>query len=225
MDMFLHMHCNEPDAIANRLKWYDRQLRRVFEAAREIDPEATMTVISDHGMTPVEHHYDVVGKIESLGLKMPSDYLAVYDSTMARFWFFNDAARKSVHDCLASLACGRILQDEELRKLGVFFPDQRFGELIFLLDPGWLVSKGDFNGKGWMPLGMHGYDPLDPWSDAVFLSSTEPPVPVRTIADIHPVMEIAAGIKNRASRIGSRGGATGGLVTTDVGAKNGRSGS
>jgi hypothetical protein len=48
---------------------------------------------------------------------------------------------------------------------------------------------------------------------------------VRTIADIHPVMEIAAGIKNRASRIGSRGGATGGLVTTDVGAKNGRSGS
>jgi hypothetical protein len=140
---------------------------------------------------------------------------------MARFWFFNDAARQSVRDCLTTLACGRILQDEELHKLGIFFPDQRFGELIFLLDPGWLVSKGDFNGKGWMPLGMHGYDPLDPWSDAVFLSSAEPPFPVRTIADIHPVMESAAGIKNRTVRSSSpAGSAAGGLVTTDVGAKN-----
>jgi predicted AlkP superfamily pyrophosphatase or phosphodiesterase len=226
MDMFLHMHCQEPNEIANRLKWYDQQLRRVFDAAREIDPEATMTVISDHGMTPVEHHYDVVGKIESLGLKMPNDYLAVYDSTMARFWFFNDGARKSVRDCLTTLACGRILQDEDLQKLGVFFPDQRFGELIFLLDPGWLVSKGDFNGKGWMPLGMHGYDPLDPWSDAVFLSSVEPAMPVRTLADIHPVMESAAGIKNRTVRTDALAGSgAGGLVTTDAGTKNERFGS
>lgn len=194
LDMFLHMHCKESEQVERRLQSYDRSLRRVFQAAREIDPEATMTVISDHGMTPVQRHYDLVKEIEALGLRMPDDYLAVYDSTMARFWFFNDQARESIHDCLKNLECGRILPDEELRRLGVLFTDRRFGELIFLLHPGWLLSQSDFNGKGWMPSGMHGYHPEHPFSDAVFLSSRQPSVSLRTIADIYPCMQSAAGI-------------------------------
>jgi hypothetical protein len=194
MDMFLHMRCNEPEEIEERLRAYENGLRKVFQAAREVDSQATMTVISDHGMTPVRHHFDVVGEIEALGLKMPDDYLAVYDSTMVRFWFFNDEAKQSVHDRLTKLSCGRILPDEELRRLGVFFEDRRFGELVFLLHPGWLVSKGSFNGKEWMPIGMHGYHPDDPSSDAIFLSSAQPPVSVRTIADVYSCMRNAAGL-------------------------------
>src|SRR6266851_7453860 len=193
MDMFLHMHCKEPEQVQERLRRYDRGLRKVFQAAREVDPGATMTVISDHGMTPIDHHYDLVGDIEILGLKMPGDYLAVYDSTMARFWFFNDQAKQSICNRLESLSCGRILTDDDLRRLGDFFEDRRFGELIFLLHPGWLVSRSDFNGKGWMPNGMHGYHPEDSYSDAIFLSSSEPPVPVQTIADVYLCMQNAAG--------------------------------
>jgi len=193
MDMFLHMHCKELGQVEERLRWYDRGLRKVFQAARVVDPEATMTAISDHGMTPISHHYDLARDIEALGLKMPGDYLAVYDSTMARFWFFTDHAKQSVCNCLESLPCGRILSDDELRRLGVLFTDRRFGELMFLFHPGWLVSQSDFNGKGWMPSGMHGYHPHDPWSDAIFLSSSQPPVSVHTIADVYPCMEDAAG--------------------------------
>jgi predicted AlkP superfamily pyrophosphatase or phosphodiesterase len=194
MDMFLHMHCNEPDQIESRLKFYGLRLRRVFQAAREIDPEATMTVISDHGMTPVRHHYDLLETIAGLGLKMPQDYLVVYDSTMARFWFFNDQAKQRVETCLNKLTCGHIIPDSELRQLGVFFEDRRFGELVFLLHPAWILSRSDFNGKGWTPKGMHGYHPEDPYSDAVFLSSREPPVAVQTIADIYACMQNAAGM-------------------------------
>jgi hypothetical protein len=196
MDMFLHMHCKQPEEIEKRLRTYDMGLRKVFQAAREVDADATMTVISDHGMTPVDHHYDLVQKVDALRLKMLDDYLVVYDSTMARFWFFNDRARLAVRGCLAGVPCGKIIPDEELRQLGVFFEDGRFGELIFLFKPGWLLAKSDFNGKGWMPTGMHGYHPSDPWSDAVFLSSTEPPVSVRSIADVYSCMRSAAGISN-----------------------------
>src|ERR1700730_197949 len=105
MDMFLHMHCKEPDNIEKRLKWYDASLRKIFKAARQIDSDATMTVISDHGMTPVEHRYDVVREIENLGLKAAVDYLAVYDSTMARFWFFNDRAKQVIERRLQNLQC------------------------------------------------------------------------------------------------------------------------
>jgi hypothetical protein len=191
MDLLLHEQWRNPQPLEQRLAWYADQLRRLFQAARGIDPGATFTITSDHGMTPVHGHYDLVRDIAALGLKMPQDYLAVYDSTMARFWFFSECGRQAILDLLNALSCGRILSDEELRELGVFFPDRRYGETIFLLDPGLLLAQSDFNGPRWIPAGMHGYHPDDPYSDAVFLSDGPPSIPVRTIADVYAVMHEA----------------------------------
>jgi hypothetical protein len=147
-----------------------------------------MTIFSDHGMTPVSHHFDLVKEVQSLGLKMPQDYLAVYDSTMGRFWFFSDRAREQVVGLFKNLSCGRILSDTELQQMGIFFPDRRYGEVIFLLEPGWLMTHSHFNGQGWRPKGMHGYDPVDSYSDAIFLSSRKPATAMRTIADVYGYM-------------------------------------
>ena len=185
VDGFLHMHCKEPEAIDQKLQWYDEQLREVFDVARKRDSEASLMVCSDHGMTPVTRHADLAGEVTKLGLRMPQDYLAVYDSTMARFWFFNDVARERVTARMQSLPCGSVLSRQELDKFGLHFPDDRYGELIFLLNPGWIVAESDFNGKGWFPEGMHGYHPDDSYSDAIFLSSEKPSQPMHTIADVY----------------------------------------
>ena len=191
MDMFLHSNCSKPKEIDRKVAWYDEQLRAVLNTARQIDPEASMTIFSDHGMTPVHQHYDLMSDIEALPFRMPVDYLAIYDSTMARFWFFSENARRTIGDCLENSVCGRILHDEELRNLGVFFGDRRYGELVFLLKPGWLVARSDFNGPRWVPVGMHGYHPDDSFSDAVFLADRQPSIPMRTIADVYPCMREA----------------------------------
>ena len=192
MDRFLHGHC-DPDAELDRqLDWYADRLRAVFESAREVDPGASFTVLSDHGMTPVRQTYNLVADIDRLGLTTPDDYLAVYDSTMARFWFFSVRGRRAITERLASIPCGRILGDDELRDLGILFPDRRYGELVFLLEPGWLIGGSDFNGQGWTPAGMHGYHPDDAFSDAIFLSNRHPTTEVRTIADVYPLMLEAA---------------------------------
>lgn len=191
MDIFLHNNFSDPRKVEAKLAWYEKKLRHLFEISKEMDAERTFTVFSDHGMTPVENHFDLVAHISQLGLTMPDDYLAVYDSTMARFWFFNQPARAKMLGKLQSLSCGRILPDEELKALGIFFPDRRFGEVVFLLNPGWLISASDFNGKGWMPVGMHGYHPDDPYSDGVFLSNQEPPVAVESVADVYYCMRQA----------------------------------
>ncbi|HXM20966.1 MAG TPA: alkaline phosphatase family protein [Terriglobales bacterium] len=189
MDMFLHLHCNEPASIGERIRWYESQLRKLFALAQNIDQNATFTVISDHGMTPVRNKYDILGDIESLHLRTPDDYLAVYDSTMARFWFFNEFSRSAVHSVLQEVSCGHVLSQEELRRFGVWFEDRRFGEAIFLLDPGWLFSRSDFNGTGWSPAGMHGYHPDDDrYSDAIFLSNQQPGFPMQTIKDVYACM-------------------------------------
>jgi predicted AlkP superfamily pyrophosphatase or phosphodiesterase len=134
----------------------------------------------------------LVNDIESLGFESPQQYLAVYDSTMARYWFFDDEARRAITAKLGTITCGRILSDAELKQLGIFFSDRHYGEIVFLLDPGWIVAQSDFNGSGWNPKGMHGYHPSDPDSDAIFLSNRDPGRPMSTILDIFACLEDAA---------------------------------
>jgi hypothetical protein len=203
MDRFLHGHCEADAELDRQLDSYAERLRAVFETARAVDPDASLTVLSDHGMTPVRQTYNLVTEIERLGLTMPEDYLAVYDSTMARFWFFSSRGRQAITERLGSISCGRILGDAELRDLGILFPDSRYGELVFLLEPGWLIGGSDFSGPGWTPAGMHGYHPDDRHSDAILLSNRQPAAEVRTIADVYPLMIEAARAAARS------GGATG----------------
>lgn len=188
MDMFLHMNCDAPEKIHERLRWYDQGLRRVFAAAQDAGNEVTLAISSDHGMTRVNEKYDLLKHFEELDLRMPKDYLAVFDSTMARFWFFNERARTEVLSILKKVPCGRVLSDAELKQFGVFFSDRRFGETVFLLDPGWLLSRSDFNGSSWKPVGMHGYHPDDSYSDGVFLSNRTPQESLQSVQDVHKWM-------------------------------------
>jgi type I phosphodiesterase/nucleotide pyrophosphatase len=190
VDSLLHHHYHDRPRVDRALGWYAGELRQLITAARAADPDARFTLFSDHGMAPVRDRYALVDEVEALGLRMPSQYLAVYDSTMARFWFFDEEARRAVLALLARVPCGRVLSDAELQRLGVWFPDRRYGEVILLLHPGWLLAGSRFNG-GWTPAGMHGYHPDDPDSDGVFLSDRPPPVAVRGLADVHGCLQHA----------------------------------
>jgi Type I phosphodiesterase / nucleotide pyrophosphatase len=194
LDAELHAFWAHPERLRSMLAEYEKNLRRLCETALRLDPNASIAVFSDHGMAPVTNRYDLMKAVDALGWKMPDDYLVVYDSTMARFWFFNEAARVSINSCLNSQRCGRILRDRELQELGVYFPDQRYGETIFLLNSGCMFFRSDFHSGNWLPTGMHGYHPDDPYSDAVFLSNRPPASPLKTIRDIYDYMERAAGL-------------------------------
>ena len=187
MDAFLHQHCQDSARVERKMEWYATRLRRLYAVAKESFPDILFSVFSDHGMTPNRGHSDVVGEVEELGFAVPRDYLAVYDSTMARFWFFRPEARKAVTERLARLDCGCVLEKEELQALGLNFPDRRYGEVIFLMNPGVLLARNNFNGQ-WLPAGMHGYHPDDCWSDAAFLSSEAPPTPLKTITELFNLM-------------------------------------
>ena len=192
LDNFLHFHCQQGLLVREKLGWYQAQIKKLLSAAISVDRTARLTVFSDHGMTPIRRRFDLVRRIESLSFRMPEDYLAVYDSTMARFWFFSEEAKVAICACLQGLSCGRVLTDDQLCRFGALFPDHRFGEVIFLLNPGVLLSRSDFNGRDWSPRGMHGYHPEDPFSDAVFLGACPPESEPHHIGDIYAVLEAAS---------------------------------
>jgi hypothetical protein len=128
---------------------------------------------------------DLRSKVDTLGLKIGKDYNVVYDSTMARFRFFNDAARQKVTSILQTVPEGRIMPVEEQQRFRAHFKDGRFGELIFLVQEGVLIVPSHM---GERPIhAMHGCHPHDAQSYATLFSSSSN-IP-EDITHIHRLME------------------------------------
>jgi predicted AlkP superfamily pyrophosphatase or phosphodiesterase len=187
LDGLLHQVGNTSPAVSGKLKAYETWLDELMACANKHYKEVQLTIFSDHGMANCDRLLDLKALIEPLGLRMGRDYSVIYDSTMARFWFHNDRARKSVTERLGSVSGGRIVGDAELEEMGTLFPDRRFGELIFLVDEGVLIVPSHM---GERPIrGMHGYHPDAPHSYASLLTSySDVPEEITAIPHIHQLM-------------------------------------
>src|SRR6185436_3996712 len=84
-------------------------------------------LVSDHGMVDVRSTVDVMGRLVRLPVRWPRDYLAFFDSTMARFWWKGEPGRSAVMNALAAEPGGRWLGDGELGQLGALFPGREYG--------------------------------------------------------------------------------------------------
>jgi hypothetical protein len=182
LDGLLHRVGNQSPEIPARLRQYDEWISEVLQTARHHYREVRLYVFSDHGMANCDELLDLQAAIDRLDCKMARDYVAAYDSTMARFWFFNERARAEVVRCLEGIPQGRILSDEELMELKAFFPDRYFGDLFFLLREGVLVVPSHM---GERPLrAMHGYHPTEKHSYAVMMTN-QPELPDQLTAIPH----------------------------------------
>jgi type I phosphodiesterase/nucleotide pyrophosphatase len=182
LDGLLHFVGNKSHRIPAKLRDYQQRIEGILALAQRHYSEVRLYIFGDHGMANCNDFLDLRAKVQQLDLKMFRDYAVVYDSTMARFWFFNDRARTEVTRLLAGVRQGRILSDEELKEMGTFFADHRFGELIFLVKEGVLIVPSDM---GERPLrAMHGYHPDDKHSYAA-LCTNQPALPDSVTAIPH----------------------------------------
>jgi len=186
LDALLHRHGTAAPEPRRHIRWLESALRDLLAVARAKDPSAVLRVFSDHGMTDVTDHCDLQERIARTGLRWGKDYAAVYDSTMARFWFLRDGAKERVEEALRAEPRGRVLSESDLAGFGCDFPGRTYGETFFLLNPGVLLLPSDL---GRRPLrGMHEYAPEHHDSVAFYgCSETETHSPVG-LADLHDVL-------------------------------------
>ncbi len=149
--------------------------------------DVRLYIFSDHGMANCDELLDLRATIEELPWRVPEDYAVVYDSTMARFWFFNERAREEIIGRLNRVSEGRIVPDAELKRLGTFFSDYHFGELIFLVREGVLIVPSHM---GQRPIrAMHGYHPDEPQSYAALCANVlDVPDDIDAIPDVFRLM-------------------------------------
>jgi hypothetical protein len=115
------------------------------------------------------------------------DYLAFFDSTMARFWWRTPAARPAVRAALAAESRGRWLEPDELAREGADFADHAYGDDVFLLRPGALLLPS-FMGRAPVAA-MHGYDPAHPDMPGLLAANRPLPDDVRHLRDLRRFLE------------------------------------
>lgn len=192
LDAFLHTHIHDTGRVDLELRKYASDIRTIYEAAAAVDPGMGFYVFSDHGMTQIRETFDLMGVVQSLGWRAPRDYLTLYDSTMARFWFFQEQARKDILAKLAGLGCGHVVTEEERKAFGIDFGHNRFGDAVFLMNEGCLMHPSHMGRVPWP--GMHGFHPQDISSSAALLARRPPPIDIRHVRDMYQLMRHEAGL-------------------------------
>ena len=215
LDGLLHRVGNDVPAIPEKLRSYEKWLDELLATAHQHYDEVKLYIFSDHGMANCDEWVDLQARVDQLGLEVGVDYVVVYDSTMARFWFLHEPARQAIDACLAEVPQGRILFDAELARLGTLFPDRYFGERIFLMNEGVLIVPSHM---GERPIrAMHGYHPEAPHTYAALLTN-QPGLAaeVTAIPDLYRVMvreADEAGARNQRAGILSEAAALAGPPT------------
>lgn len=187
LDGLLHSVGNQSPEVPQKLRHYEKWIQELLDQARYHYRKINLYIFSDHGMANCDEHLDLRSIIDALPVRMGSDYAVVYDSTMARFWFFNDSARQIISKALEEVPQGRILSDAELADLKALFDDRYFGEVIYLVKEGVLIVPSHM---GERPIrAMHGYHPTDKHSYAVLCTNQiDLPAPVTAIPEIFKLM-------------------------------------
>ena len=185
LDAHIHRVGTKHALISEKLAWYEKMIVDLYEESKNSGP-LNLYIFSDHGQADVHSIVDVEEKIKSLSLTFGKDYVAYYDSTMARFWFLQPQAEKEIRNELEEILEGTIMSDSELEALGAYWANHQFGDLIFLMKPGVLIVPS-FMGRKPMAA-MHGYHPADPSADGIFLSNVNLEKNPAHLKDIFPLM-------------------------------------
>ena len=167
LDALLHREGTNSQNLHSLIEWYERNIKKVLKICRLKYDDVTLSIISDHGMTDVSYGFDIEKELHKRELRINHDYEAVFDSTMARFWFPTSEMRQLVKGVLTDFEEGEVLSKRELTELGVYFPDERYGQEFFLLKPGIMINPSHMGTN--VIAGMHGYHPSHDTSGAVLL--------------------------------------------------------
>lgn len=164
---FIYLHIGDLDSVGHKygphsheissaLRRVDVVLEKIWNYLNNEYEKVNFVIFGDHGMVEVKDSLDIASRFKILNLRLGKDYLYFLDSTFARFWFFNDKTEQIIHRALEGIDQGHVLTQEEKERYHLNYSHNRFGDLIFLADPGVLIFPNFWNNSK-PEKGMHGY--------------------------------------------------------------------
>jgi glycosyltransferase involved in cell wall biosynthesis len=166
---FIYLHFSELDWVGHQfgphsteqkqvLREIDEAIIKVYAKLNQNYAAVQGVIFGDHGQVKIKSNVDIESLLRLSGLVLEEDYVCFLDSTQARFWCFNESARKKIIELLSNLPNGTLLTEADLDRLHFRFPDHRFGELIFVTNDETGIFPNYFQ-RDCAFKGLHGYLP------------------------------------------------------------------
>jgi len=133
-------------------------------------------LFSDHGHLKVESYIDLYRRLSSSWWRRVPH---IVDTNFARFWTDSPAEKARLTDELErSLPEGRVLSQEEQERWECWFPDERYGDVIYYLDAPYAFSRTAW-GFSRSEKSVHGYSPEIEEMAATFVTNMTDLAPTR----------------------------------------------
>jgi predicted AlkP superfamily pyrophosphatase or phosphodiesterase len=157
LDFYTHRHTKESSFVRAQLRRIDDILQVKYREMEKLHGDFHFLMWSDHGHVSVRERVDLYELFRSFGRDL-NDYLHAIEATVARFWFRDDGERAVVSRILSAIDVGSTIDADAAARYRVRGLEERFGDLLFLLDAGAVFDKTIWGDTTWVK-SMHGYAP------------------------------------------------------------------
>ena len=199
---FIYLHFSELDWVGHEfgpfskeqkatLREIDQAVMELFKKVNQSFSQVRSIIFGDHGQVEIRKYIDIEAMLKETGLEIEKDYICFLDSTQARFWFLSEVAKRRVKELLASVSEGRILTNDDYKRLHFSFKHNKFGDLIFVVNDGIGIFPNYFQ-RSKPCKGLHGYlpDVTGNWANLIITGcgiskSIDYPI---TLVDIFPTL-------------------------------------
>jgi predicted AlkP superfamily pyrophosphatase or phosphodiesterase len=141
LDLYQHWNLNSNRRISKAYGIIDDFVEKLVERCEH--QNITLLLLSDHGQERVNETINIRRKLRKLDLS-ENEYHYFIEVPSARFWFNTDRARRKIIEMLTSIDGGSVFSYEDMHKFNVRFGDDRYGEIYFIADPGYIIFPHDF---------------------------------------------------------------------------------
>jgi hypothetical protein len=190
VDMASHLWGVESRRFWRSVAKTDALVGEVLQRARaRLNGDPNVLLFSDHGMSQIKHWIGIPELLRHP--KFGRQFCCALDATMVRLWYFDDdaAMRNELRALVAGRFPGHWLDERELKDMHVDFADRRYGDEMYLIEPGTVVHP---NFHSYLrPKAMHAYHPDEPEQQGILIASEEPAAMVGDTAqmiDIAPLL-------------------------------------
>jgi len=152
-------------------RYLDKILMNIYRKVKNsLGQNVIFFFFSDHGQYQFINSLDIISSLAREHVMFMKDYICFIDATLTLFWPMSDSNRNKIESILSSTEEG-ILIDEKLRKKYhlEFGQNKMYGDLIYVLKPGWTFFPNFFSCFGTMK-GLHGYLPENHAQKALIIS-------------------------------------------------------
>jgi hypothetical protein len=141
LDLLQHWSLGDVEKVISAYRAVDHFVRKLHEKCQH--QGITLAILSSHGQEQIRGDVDIKGALKKLDLS-EKEYASYIEVPMARFWFHTDRARRRITDMLFSLKHGTVLSYQDMHNHNIKFNDNKYGELYFIADPGYIIYPHDF---------------------------------------------------------------------------------